>query len=96
MHTLLHKDTAFVLTADIEQQFEKSKEILTSSMIVKPFDPKLSTSLLTDVSKLHGLGYILLQWDIAGEPRIIQCGSFTLTSAQRNYAIIELEMLSIV
>jgi hypothetical protein len=70
MRTLLRKDTAFVWTPDIQQQFERSKEILTSEMIVKPFDLQLKTSVLTDASKLHGLGYILLQWETSGEPRI--------------------------
>ena len=96
LRTLLKKGTAFVWTADIQIQFEKAKEILCSPMCVKPFDPTLKTSVLTDASCLHGLGYILLQWSEDGNPRIIQCGSFALTPAQKNYAVIELEMLSIV
>jgi hypothetical protein len=96
LRILLKKDTAYVWTAEMATQFQKAKDILTSKAIVKPYDPELKTSLLTDASKLHGLGYILLQWDNHGELRIVQCGSFALTSAQKNYAVIELEMLAIV
>ena len=96
MRSLLKKDTAFVWTPEVNAEFERSKEILTSDMLVKPFDPALKTGLLTDASRLHGLGYILLQWGAANETRIVQCGSFALTPAQKNYSTIELEFLAIV
>ena len=32
-----------------ENEFRKLKEILTSELLVKTFDPKLTTMLLTDV-----------------------------------------------
>lgn len=56
-----------------------------------PFDPSLKTELLTDASRLHGIGYALLQRDRFGKPRLIQCGSRSLSNAQKNYATIELE-----
>ena len=96
MRSLLKKDTAFVWTPEVDAEFERSKEILTSDMLVKPFDPALKTGLLTDASRLHGLGYILLQWGTDNTTRIVQCGSFALTPAQKNYSTIELEFLAIV
>ena len=64
-------------------------------MLVKYFDPNLQTELLTDASKLQGLGYALVQRQTDGQLRLIQCGSRSLTSAERNYARIELEALAI-
>ena len=51
---------------------------------------------MCDASKLHGLGFILTQQAASGPPRIIQCGSRALTATERNYAIIELELLAII
>ena len=97
MGSLLKKNTVLQWTPEIEEEFLRSKRILTSPAIVKPFDPNLSTGLLTDASRLHGLGYLLLQWarDRPEKPQIVQCRSFALTTAQRNYSTIELEFLAI-
>ena len=95
MRSLLQKRVVFLWTPDIDKEFERSKRILTSDAMVKPFNPELPTGLLTDASRLYGLGYILLQWEDK-KTRIIQCGSFALTPAQKNYATIELEFLAIV
>ena len=65
--------------------------MLTSELLVRPFDPKLPTELLTDTSKLHGLGYCLIQTETDGRRRLITCGSCSLTGAQSRYAVIELE-----
>jgi hypothetical protein len=62
---------------------------------VRPFDPKLKTELLTDASKLKGLGYALLQRDSDNRPRLIQYGSRSLSPAEKNYACIEIESLAI-
>ena len=96
MRDLLKKDTVFQWTPEIQQEFDEIKRVLTSDMLVKPFDPTLETCLLTDASKTKGLGYVLLQREENGQngkdkSRVIQCGSFALTSTQRNYAVIELE-----
>ena len=102
MRELLKKDTVYQWTPEIQKEFDDVKEILTSDMIVKPFDPQLETQLLTDASKTKGLGYILMQWENENDEngkqkrRIIQCGSFALTPTQRNYAVIELEFLAMV
>jgi hypothetical protein len=64
-------------------------------LVVKPFDQKLKTELLTDASCLKGLGYALIQREPDGTPRLIQCNSKSLTSAERGYAVIEIEELAI-
>ena len=51
---------------------------------------------VNDASKLHGLGFALLQFEEGNEkPRLITCGSCALTPAQSRYAVCELEALGI-
>ena len=69
---------------------------LKNKVLVKPFDPALDTYLVTDASRLYGLGYALLQRHADNSQRLIKCGSCSLTSTQNNYATIELECLAIV
>ena len=52
----------------------KIKNLLTSPTIAKPFDDAKETILLTDASRLHGLGYALVQKSRKGELLLIQCG----------------------
>ena len=96
MRELLKKDVAFVWVQEMDEAFERVKKAMTEQLSVHPFDPKLPIELLTDASKLFGLGFMLLQRKEGERVRIIQCGSFSLTAAQKNYAVIELEMLAIV
>ena len=72
--TLLKEDASFIWTTDIQKAFKKTKEILTGDLLVKPFDERLTTNLLTDASCKNGLGYILMQKEKEDgkPPRIIQ------------------------
>ena len=58
-------------------------------------DPKLTTLLLTDASRLNGLGYALLQKQDDTRLRSITSGSCSLNETQNRYATIELECLAI-
>ena len=71
------------------------KALLTSPLLVRYFDPTLPVSLLTDATKLYGIGYALVQHDNDGKLRLIQAGSRSLTPAEKNYAPIETECLAI-
>jgi len=62
--------------------------------VVKPYDPDLPSQVLTDASRLFGLGYVLIQKK-GSDFRLIQAGSRALSSAERNYATIELECLGL-
>ena len=95
IRALLKKETAFQWLQDQQREFETIKEILTSELLVKSFDPELNTELLTDASRLHGLGFALVQRGKDGRPRLISCGSRSLTGAEKNYATIELELLAV-
>jgi hypothetical protein len=78
-----------------QEAFELIRKKLTSPLVVKPFNKKLKTELLTDASRLKGLGYALIQRETDKTPRLIQCNSKSLTSAERGYAVIEIEGLAI-
>ena len=73
--TLLKKGNAWVWEIEQEEEFNKIKNLLTSPTIAKPFDDANDTILLTDASRLHGLGYALVQRNRKGELSLIQCGS---------------------
>ena len=96
MRELIRKDSYFVWTPAHQLAFQKAKEILTCDQIVKPFDPSLPIELYTDASRLHGLGYMLLQREKDGKHRLVRCGSRSLLPAETRYATIELELLAIV
>jgi len=95
MQGLMRKGVRYHWTPDLQKAFVTSKEYLTSDAVVKPFNPELETMLLTDASRLYGLGYILMQKDMSGRHHIVQAGSRSLSSAEKNYATIELECLGV-
>lgn len=92
---LLQKDTAFTWLDEHQQDFEKVKTLLTSNLVVQHFDTNAPTELLTDASRLKGLGYALIQRSATGETQLIECGSRSLTPTESRYATIELELLAI-
>ena len=91
----LKKNVAWCWGQEHEDSFVMTKSALVSDLVVKPFDRTLRTELLTDASRLKGLGYALIQWDLAGKLRLIQCSSRSLSMAETRYATIELECLAI-
>lgn len=93
---LLKKGVAWRWLAEHQAAFEKVKSVLVSGLIVRAFDQNLATKLLTDASRLKGLGYALVQYGLNGKIRLIQCGSRGLSSAETRYATIEIECLAIV
>ena len=60
LRPLLKKGNAWVWEKEHEEEFSKVKNLLTSPTIAKPFDDAKDTILLTDASRLHGLGYALV------------------------------------
>ena len=97
MRSLLKKDSAWIWLPEHQSEFDRMRKLLSSELLVKPFDPNLDTFLVTDASRLYGLGYGLFQKNPASQrDQLVQCGSCSLTDTQRRYATIELEMLAIV
>ena len=60
MRNLVSTKNAFLWLNTHENEFRKLKAVLTSDLLVKTFDPKLKTLLLTDASRLNGLGYVIV------------------------------------
>ena len=77
LRPLLKKDIAWTCTDDHEKSFGEVKTLLTSKTIIHPFDQDADTFLLTDASRLHGMGFALMQQK-GGERFLIQCGSCLL------------------
>jgi hypothetical protein len=94
LRPLLKKNAVFLWLPEHEEAFARVKDALTSPLVVRFFDPDLPTELLTDASRLKGLGYALVQRDGEGM-RLIKCGSRSLSPAETRYATIELEALAI-
>ena len=96
LRALLKRENAFIWGEAQENDFKRAKEILLSDAVVKPYMMGLRTVLYTDASKLHGLGFALVQYDKESEkPRLVTCGSCALTPTQSRYAVCELEALGI-
>ena len=75
--------------------FDELKAKLTSNDVLTFYDPDMPLRLDTDSSS-YGLGAVISHVDSHGVDRPIEFISRTLTSAERNYAQIEKEALSIV
>ena len=56
---LTGKSAAFIWLDDHEKEFQKVKRLLTSDMIVTHFGPSLPVIVLTNASRLFGLGYAM-------------------------------------
>ena len=95
LQALLKKDTAFLWLEVHQAAFVKLKSELLATMALNHFNPSWSTRLITDVSRLHRLGFVLMQhWE--DKTAVIQCGSRYLSPAEKNYSTLELELTAIV
>ena len=92
---LLRKDVAWTWEEPQQTAFTKVKTALTQLALSHYYDSTLPTTIVTDASKLHGMGFVLMQTLKGGQTAMIQCGSRTFTQAEKNYAPIEQECLAI-
>ena len=63
--------------------------------VLRPYEYGLPLHLYSDASREGGLGYVLVQPGPGGVTHVVQCGSTSLSRAQRNYSIVELELLGV-
>ena len=96
MRELLRKGVAFTWGPEQQTSFDEAKRIILASAKLAHYDIKRETFILSDASRLNGLGFSLIQYNERKEPQLIQCGSRSLTAAEKNYSTIELELLGIV
>ena len=89
LRQLLQKDVEWSLGQAENEVFESLKTAISSTPVLKFFNPK-TRSLSVDASS-KGLGAVILQ-----KHRPVAYSSKALTESQKNYAQIENEMLAIV
>ena len=96
MRGLLKKNVAYLWLTEHQQSFEDTKRLLLANLLIKPFDPSSPSQLLTDASRLKGLGYALIQRDeVKKQISLIQCGSRSLSPTESRYSTTELECLAV-
>jgi hypothetical protein len=78
-----------------QDAFDGLKKALTSSAVVVPYDPSLPVKIDTDASPV-GIGAVLSHVYPDGTEKPIEMASRSLSKAERNYAQIEKEALSLV
>jgi hypothetical protein len=91
---LLRRDTAYNWLPEHQEAFDRIKQLLTSPLVCAFFAPGAPIRLLTDASRLRGIGYALQQ-QFDGVWKLIRCGSRFLTDPESRWATIELEALAI-
>jgi predicted aspartyl protease len=95
LSSLLKKGRMFQWLPEHQTAFESARKILSSERTLAYYAPTRQTRLVTDASRLNGLGFVLKQLQDDGCWRPVQAGSRFLSSAETRYAMIELEMLAI-
>ena len=87
LRQLTGKGRTFLWLPEHQVEFDKLKTILSSDLIVRHFDHTKPVYLLTDASRLFGLGYALghIEKDRTGKDifKIVHCGSKGLTPTQQ-------------
>ena len=100
LQQLTGKGRPFLWLPEHQLEFDTLKTILSGPLVVKYFDSSKDIILLTNASRLHGLGYALGHIDLDGSGKkhfkIVHCGSRGLTPSQQRYSTIELECLAII
>ena len=94
LRPLLKLDRAWVWLPEHTEALKATKAALVSSTVLKPFDVELPTIMLTDASRLNGIGWALIQVEDDGQ-RLIICGSRGLTDTQKRYCTTSLEAMAI-
>ena len=75
LRQLLKRNNTFAWDDEVQKEFERAREIMSEQRTLKPFDETLETVLVTDASRLFGIGFLLLQRrdDGADGFNIVQC-----------------------
>ena len=93
LYDLLKDNIKFVWKQDQQTAFDELKRRLQSAPILRYPNFEKSFTILTDAS-LHGLGAVLTQ-EYNGKLFPVAYYSSSLSKAEKNYAIVELEALSV-
>ena len=92
---LLKKGTKFLWNDDLQAAFEDARKHLASPKVLAYYRPDRKTRLVTDASRLQGIGFVLKQEVEPDIWRPVQAGSRFLTITESRYAMVEIELLAI-
>ncbi|XP_043237499.1 uncharacterized protein K02A2.6-like [Amphibalanus amphitrite] len=95
MAHLLKKDAPFQWSEEQQAAFNKVKQLISTSPVMRPFDPHLQTIVTSDASD-RGAGAVLTQVQPSGEERPVAYWSRSFTEAESRYSVSEKEALSAV
>ena len=95
LQALLKKDTAYLWLEEHQTAFDQLRHNVIQRLGLNHFDSTWHTQLVTDASRLHGVGFALIQRK-GDQTKIIQCGSRSLSPAEKRYSTLELELTAIV
>lgn len=95
LNRLLCKDAKWKRTRDCQKSFELAKEKLTSSSVLKHYNPSLPIRMAEDAS-VYGVGAVIAHILPDGSERPVAFASRTLTQSERNYSQVKKEALSLV
>ena len=95
LNSLLQVKTSWKWTKDCELAFKNAKVLITSDKVLTHYNPDLPLRLASDASP-YGIGAVLSHRMTDGSERPIAFASSSLNKAERNYAQIDIEGLSLV
>ena len=94
---LLRRNVDFQWLPEHTDAFNRTKDLLTSDVCLVEYDPTRETRLITDASKLYGMGYALVQkyysrQNNAEEWRLVEANSRKQLPAETRYSVTDSEM----
>lgn len=95
LHELLQNNVVWHWGEAQKHAFDESKKMLQSSKVLVHYDPKLPLIVSCDASP-YGVGSVLSHVMPSGEEKPVAFASRSLTTAEKKYAQIEREGLSVV
>lgn len=95
LNCLLQNGNKWHWSQECEKAFKQAKQLVTSDNVLTHYDPQLPLKLACDASP-YGIGAVLSHRFADGTERPIAFASRSLNAAERNYAQIDREALSLV
>ncbi|KAL4009353.1 hypothetical protein ACER0C_003205 [Sarotherodon galilaeus] len=95
LNSLLQQNVTWKWTKNCEEAFNGAKQLITSEEVLTHFDSNLPLRLACDASP-YGIGAVLSHKMPDGSERPVAFASRSLNAAERNYAQIDREALSLV
>jgi hypothetical protein len=91
---LLKKGQKFAWDDDLQATFQAARRHLTSTKTLAFYRPDRKTRLITNVSRLNSVEFVLKQ-ETNGIWKPVQAGSRFLTETEARYAMVKLKLLAI-